>query len=261
MLTFQPLWAVKAWNDSSYAATAFSSHSRNVSVPLSPPELPPASEPPPSPEPPEPLSCLVPEGEQAAAVPSRPAAAKEERRVRRLSMRRSFRDDELLHYPPSAGRTGVYERRRAPSPCHVSTPRVGTAAQRSVASPTERVICLWNTTISSTSGSIASVVPAITSVQLLLYCDWRAEVATVITCHCGPEVITIGHMKLFQCVTTVISTSVTMIGRFSGTTRCHSSRSVPAPSIRIASISSLGTPRKFSRSRKIAYGEPSTNGS
>src|SRR5699024_9245088 len=96
MLTFQPLSAVKAWNDSSYAATAFSSHSRNVSVPLSPPELPPASEPPPSPEPPEPLSCLVPEGEQAAAVPSRPAAAKEERRVRRLSMEGSFRGGRVV---------------------------------------------------------------------------------------------------------------------------------------------------------------------
>ena len=79
-----------------------------------------------------------------------------------------------------------------------------------------------------------------------------AEVATVITRHSGPEVITIGHMKLFQWVTTVISTRVTMIGRFSGTTRCHSRRSVPAPSIRMASMSSEGMPRKFSRSRKIA---------
>src|SRR5699024_2186658 len=114
MLTFQPLWAVKAWNDSSYAATAFSSQRRKVSVPLSPPVLPPASEPL-LPEPPEPLSPLSPEGEQAAAVPSRPAAAKEERRVRRLSMRRSFRDDGSPHYPPSAGRTGECEHPGSPS--------------------------------------------------------------------------------------------------------------------------------------------------
>src|SRR5690606_2866132 len=128
----------------------------------------------------------------------------------------------------------------------------GRGPQRSVASPTERVICFWKTIMRITSGSIASVVPAITRVQLLLYCDCSAEVATVITRHSGPEVITIGHMKLFQWVTTVISTSVTMIGRLSGTTKCHSRRRVPAPSIRIASMSSEGMPRKFSRSRKIA---------
>ena len=84
MVTFQPLSAVKAWNDSSYAATAFSSHSRNVSVPLSPPVLPPASLAPLPEVSPEPPSLL--DGEQAAAVVSRPAAAKEERRVRRFSM-------------------------------------------------------------------------------------------------------------------------------------------------------------------------------
>src|SRR5699024_10533360 len=82
--------------------------------------LPPASEPL-LPEPPEPLSPLSPEGEQAAAVPSRPAAAKEERRVRRLSMRRSFRDDGSPHYPPSAGRTGECEHlgwtSARPAPC------------------------------------------------------------------------------------------------------------------------------------------------
>src|SRR5699024_12553902 len=117
MLTFQPLWAVKAWNDSSYAATAFSSQRRNVSVPLSPPELPPASEPL-LPEPPEPLSPLSPEGEQAAAGPSRPAAAKEERRGRRWSMSGSFPDGESANYPPAARRTCECEHpvgdRRAP---------------------------------------------------------------------------------------------------------------------------------------------------
>src|SRR5699024_6117406 len=106
MLTCQPLWAVKAWNDSSYAATAFSSQRREVSVALSPPVLPPAPEPL-LPEPPGPLSPLSPEGQQAAA--------KEERRVRRLSMRRSFRDDGLLQYPPSAGRTGECEHPGSPS--------------------------------------------------------------------------------------------------------------------------------------------------
>src|SRR5690606_31069665 len=84
MVTFHPEDSVNAAKDSSYAGTAFSSQRRKVSVPLSPPELPPASLPPePLPEPAEPPE---PEGEQAAAVPSRPAAAKEERSVRRFSM-------------------------------------------------------------------------------------------------------------------------------------------------------------------------------
>ena len=43
----------------------------------------------------------------------------------------------------------------------------GRGCQRSVVSPTERVICFWKATIRITSGSIARVVPAITMVQLL----------------------------------------------------------------------------------------------
>src|SRR5690625_3786027 len=62
--------------------------------------------------------------------------------------------------------------------------------QRRVVSPTERMICFWKAIIRSTRGNIARVVPAITRVQLLLYCDCRAEVATVITRHSGPEVMT-----------------------------------------------------------------------
>lgn len=107
---------------------------------------------------------------------------------------------------------------------------------------------------------IASVVAAITSVQLFEYWLCRLAVATVTGAQVGPEVITSGHMNEFQWVTTVMSTRVTMIGRFSGTTSDHSRRGVPAPSIRIASTSSVGIERKFSRGRKIAYGDPSTKG-
>ena len=102
------------------------------------------------------------------------------------------------------------------------------------------------------------VVAAMTIVQLELYCDCSAEVATVNTCHCRPVVITSGHRKLFQCVTTVMIASVARIGRLTGTTTCHRMRRVPAPSSLAASSRSPGMPRKYSRSRKIAYGLPKT---
>ena len=70
-----------------------------------------------------------------------------------------------------------------------------------------------------------------------------------------------GHMKLFQCVTTVISSSVTSVGRDSGTTSRPRMLHVPAPSMRIASISSCGICRNCSRNKNTAYGDANTNGS
>ena len=72
--------------------------------------------------------------------------------------------------------------------------------------------------------------------------------------------MTSGHMKLFHCDTTVINASVTRIGRLAGTTTCTMTSSVLAPSTRAALIRSAGMARKYSRSRKIAYGEPNMNG-
>ena len=73
--------------------------------------------------------------------------------------------------------------------------------------------------------------------------------------------ITSGHMKLFHCETTVISASVARIGLLAGTTTCTMTSRVLAPSIRAALRRSLGIARKYSRNRKIAYGEPNINGS
>src|SRR5699024_12292376 len=70
-----------------------------------------------------------------------------------------------------------------------------------------------------------------------------------------------GHMKRFHWVPPVISSSVAVIGLFIGAIPCHSRRSPPAPSVVAASGMSCGVLRKFSRSRKIAYGEPNRNGS
>src|SRR6476660_7778307 len=72
--------------------------------------------------------------------------------------------------------------------------------------------------------------------------------------------MTSGHMKLFHCDTTVISASVSRIGRLAVTTTCTMTVSVFAPSTRAALIRSAGIVRKYSRSKKIAYGEPNMNG-
>ena len=85
--------------------------------------------------------------------------------------------------------------------------------------------------------------------------------ATVSTRHWPPLVITSGHMKLFHCETTVISVSVARIGLLAGSTTCTSTSRVLAPSRWAALIRSPGIERKYCRSRKIAYGEPNTNGS
>src|SRR4051794_5254578 len=68
-------------------------------------------------------------------------------------------------------------------------------------------------------------------------------------------------MKLFHCDTTVISASVTRIGRLAGRTTWKMTSNVLAPSVRAALIKSSGMDRKYSRSRKIAYGEPNMKGS
>src|ERR1700756_788421 len=72
--------------------------------------------------------------------------------------------------------------------------------------------------------------------------------------------MTKGHMKLFHCETTVMSVSVAMIGLLTGTTTCTRTSRVFAPSRRAALIRSAGIVRKYSRNRKIAYGDPKTNG-
>ena len=68
-------------------------------------------------------------------------------------------------------------------------------------------------------------------------------------------------MKLFHCETTVISVRVARIGLLAGNTTCTITSRVLAPSMRAAFSRSLGIERKYSRSRKIAYGEPNRNGS
>src|ERR1700712_5453506 len=68
-------------------------------------------------------------------------------------------------------------------------------------------------------------------------------------------------MKLFHCDTAVIRARVTRIGRLAGSTTCTMTSMVVAPSIRAALMRSVGMVRKYSRSRKIAYGEPNMNGS
>src|SRR5699024_10289334 len=134
-------------------------------------------------------------------------------------------------------------------------------AYRTPVTPREEVICFWKIRNRITSGASAIVVAAITSVQLPAYWVCRLAVATVSTLHSSEGAMISGHMKLFHCVTTVISSSVAMIGLFIGTITCHSRRSTPAPSIVAASRMSCGVLRKFSRSRKIAYGEPNRSGS
>jgi hypothetical protein len=86
-------------------------------------------------------------------------------------------------------------------------------------------------------------------------------VARVSTRHRPPLVITSGHMKLFHCETTVISVSVARMGLLAGITTCTITSRVLAPSSRAALSRSAGMDRKYSRSRKIAYGEPNRNGS
>src|ERR1700738_4016228 len=94
-------------------------------------------------------------------------------------------------------------------------------------------MCRPSATNSTISGTIATVAAAITS----------------------------GHMKLFHCDTTVINANVTRIGRLAGITTWTMTSSVLAPSTRAALTRSAGMVRKYSRSRKIAYGEPNMNGS
>ena len=79
-----------------------------------------------------------------------------------------------------------------------------------------------------------------------------ACVATVNTCHVGSGAMIDGHMKEFHCETTVMSRSVARIGRFMGSMIDQSVRQWPAPSSLAASSTSLGTPWKFCRRRKIA---------
>jgi hypothetical protein len=110
----------------------------------------------------------------------------------------------------------------------------------------------WNTANTTISGTIATVVAAMTSVHCALYWDCNPAVATVNTRHFGPLVITRGHMKLFHCETTVIRVSVTRIGLLAGITTCTSTSRVLAPSRRAALIKSAGMVRKYSRSKKIA---------
>src|SRR5262249_20400642 len=125
----------------------------------------------------------------------------------------------------------------------------------------EATMWRWNPTKSVISGTIASVVAAITNVHWELNRDCRSAVATVSTRHLCPLVITNGHMKLFHCDTTVISVKAARTGRLDGITTCTITSKVLAPSRRAALIKSFGMMRKCSRSRKIAYGEPNTNGS
>ena len=67
-------------------------------------------------------------------------------------------------------------------------------------------------------------------------------------------------MKLFHCETTVISASVTRIGRLGGQHHVHDDVQ------RVGAVDAGGVDqvggmvRKCSRSRKIAYGEPNMNG-
>ena len=82
-------------------------------------------------------------------------------------------------------------------------------------------MCRLSATNSTISGTIATVVAAITSVHCALYRDCRSAVATVSTRHLPPLVITSGHMKLFHCETTVISVSVTRIGLLDGHHHVH----------------------------------------
>lgn len=122
-------------------------------------------------------------------------------------------------------------------------------------------MCRWKVTKSAISGTIATVVAAITSVHWSLNRDCRSAVATVRTRHLWPLVITNGHMKLFHCETTVIIAKAARTGRLLGITTCTITSKVLAPSRRAALIKSSGMRRKCSRSRKIAYGEPNINGS
>src|SRR5699024_2043492 len=144
---------------------------------------------------------------------------------------------------------------RAPPPGQRTRP-----GQRTPVTPSEEVICFWKTRNRITSGASAIVVAAITSVQLPAYWVCSAAVATVITFHSSAGAMISGHMKLFHWLTTVISSSVAMIGLFIGTITCHSRRSTPAPSMVAASSTSAGVERQFSRSRQIACGEPNMNG-
>src|SRR5271156_2185422 len=125
----------------------------------------------------------------------------------------------------------------------------------------ESTMCRWAATKSTISGTIATVVAAITSVHWELNWDCSPAVATVSTRHLPPLVITSGHMKLFHCETTVISVRAARTGLLDGITTCTIRSSVFAPSRRAALIKSFGIMRKCSRSRKIAYGEPNMKGS
>src|SRR5699024_10108371 len=124
----------------------------------------------------------------------------------------------------------------------------------------ELTMVRWKTVNSTNSGAIAIVVAAITSVQFALCWPCRAAVATVIACQSSPAVRSGGHMKLFQGVTTVMTATLTMIGRDNGTLTNHRMRHGPAPSMRAAETRPSGMPRKYSRNRNTAYGEPNTNG-
>src|SRR6266545_2058504 len=60
-----------------------------------------------------------------------------------------------------------------------------------------------------------------------------------------------GHRKSFHEVTKVKIATVATVGRTRGSMICHQIRHSRAPSTRAASISSLGTPRKAWRIRKM----------
>src|SRR5699024_3522085 len=190
----------------------------------------------------------------AALGPPRPPPNLQKWRVRGGDTRHFWMFDGGRVGGRMGGRMGAGERGRV-----AVTARL--PAYRTPVTPREEVICFWKIRNRITSGASAIVVAAITSVQLPAYWVCRLAVATVSTLHSCEGAMISGHMKLFHCVTTVISSSVAMIGLFIGTITCHSRRSTPAPSIVAASRMSCGVLRKFSRSRKIAYGEPNRNGS
>ena len=81
----------------------------------------------------------------------------------------------------------------------------------------EATICFWKAMNRMMRGTSAMVVADITYVQLALYWDCRAAVATVITLGRWLA-MTRGHMKEFHWLTTVMRVSVARMGRDIGRT-------------------------------------------
>src|SRR5690606_27438709 len=90
----------------------------------------------------------------------------------------------------------------------------------------DRTTWRWKIRKSTSRGTTAIVVAAMTRVQLPVYWFCRLAVATVSTHQVSSLVIISGHRKLFQCVTTVMTASVDRIGLLIGTITCQMIRNV-----------------------------------